>query len=159
MKMRIFISLALLGLITSACGGAGQSGQESNDSAQDSSAEQWEDIMAVHDEVMPKMSDMNRISRELREYAEQHPDMPAERREKIESTVRELSEAEEGMWEWMNQAPQQYKKLREEGSGEALDQFLEEQQAVIDKVRKNILQAIEDGEKLLSELQSGQKEQ
>lgn len=158
MNMRILFSLALSALFISACGEGDQSGQETTGEARDA-AEHWESIMAVHDEVMPKMSNINRISRELRTYAEQHPDMPAGRREKIETTVRELSEAEEGMWEWMNQAPRQYKELREEESEEALAQFLEEQQAVIDKVRANILQAIEDGEKLLSELQSGQKEQ
>jgi len=120
---------------------------------------QMKKVMAIHDEVMPKMSSINQISRKLRAYAEQHPDMPAERREEIESTVQQLSEAEEGMMKWMSQAPSQYKKLREEKSEEALMQFLEEQEAVIKKVRANMLQAIDDGKALLSTLQPDQKEQ
>jgi len=158
MNIRTLISTILLGILFAACNGESSSTRENN-GAQDPAAEKWESIMAVHDEVMPKMSSINQISRKLRAYAEQHPDMPAERREEIESTVQQLSEAEEGMMKWMSQAPSQYKKLREEKSEEALMQFLEEQEAVIKKVRANMLQAIDDGKALLSTLQPDQKEQ
>lgn len=53
--------------------------------------QQWDAMMVIHDQVMPKMSDINRLKKQLRQDTAQL------------ALTAKLTEAEEGMWAWMHE--------------------------------------------------------
>lgn len=107
--------------------------------------------MAVHDEVMPKMSEINRLSRSLRDYKENQETIDPQAEQRIDAAIQELSTAEERMWDWMNNL-KQLDGLREQQSHEEIMNYLNEEKTAIDQVRDEMMSAIEEAEKLTDEL-------
>jgi hypothetical protein len=59
------------------------------------------DIMAVHEEIMPKMSEINRLKRQLGRYKDSVSDDNAEMKDSLINTILMLSKMEDGMSDWM----------------------------------------------------------
>ncbi|MDX1666165.1 MAG: hypothetical protein R3350_03000 [Saprospiraceae bacterium] len=149
--MRFILTFLLTGLLIS-CGSSGD--QPDQPGQQEPSEEQlWEEVMATHDEVMPEMVNINRVSRQLRKYAEEHPELASEIREDISASVQSLSQAEEAMYEWMNQL--KYRSLeelqRKTDEQEALS-YLDREREAIENVKRQMLTSLEEGERLLESL-------
>ena len=146
------------GLLLGACNGApreNQSGGTEETSAQEE--QRWEEMMAIHDEVMPKMSQLNRLGRQLREYAEQTEGLDAAVSQRIENTVQQLELAEEGMWTWMNEL-QQLDRLRDEKEHADIMEYLDAEKQEISQVRADMVAAIEQGRALAGELDLGEQD-
>lgn len=153
MKKIIFLSLLALWSLLSACGGnANTEGSEAS-STETAQAELQAEVMAIHDEVMPKMSDMNRIARSLRAYLEEHPDLPAEQLQPIESAITSLDEAGEGMMDWMATYGNLTRSFQEMEPA-AIMQALEKEKEKIAGVRDAMLSSMEAGEQLLATLKA-----
>lgn len=140
--IRLFIGLFILATLLGGC------------SAKATEEKQWEEVMAIHDEVMPKMSSINRLSRTLRDYIEQTDSIPAEQRQRLEAGIQQLQSADEQMWEWMNNL-KQLDGLREEMDHAAILNYLATQKEAIETVRQSMETAIDQGEKLVKELPEG----
>ena len=111
----------------------------------------WDEMMVVHDEVMPKMGNMNRVSRELKALSEgltEKSDL-----EKVNKAVKDLEGASEGMMTWMSEL-QQPEKLRKAQSHEEIMSYLQGEIAEITKVKEDMLNSLEEGKKLLNELKA-----
>ncbi|WP_420580623.1 hypothetical protein [Reichenbachiella sp.] len=109
----------------------------------------FEEVMLVHDEVMPKMGSLRALSSELTQKADSLMlDSLTDHSSKI-NEMRDLSkklkDANEGMMEWMRQFDQV-----EEGTphGEVI-QYLNEQRKQIQKVRDDMINSKEEAEKYL----------
>lgn len=110
----------------------------------------FEEVMLVHDEVMPKMGNLRALSTELSSLAElfEQDTLLDDRTQKVKE-MRELAEnlmdANEGMMEWMRQFEQV-----EEGTphGEVI-KYLNEQREEIQKVRDDMINSEEQAEKYL----------
>ncbi|MEO9964392.1 MAG: hypothetical protein ABJF11_01305 [Reichenbachiella sp.] len=109
----------------------------------------FNEVIAVHDEVMPKMDQLRSLAKKLSSQADSLAlDSIADRTAKIDE-LRQLSknlkDANEGMMEWMRQFEQQ-----DEGTphGEVI-QYLSEQRKQIQKVRDDMLNSKEEAEKYL----------
>ena len=103
------------------------------------------EIWVVHDDVMPKTSEINRIQRTLRKLTDGQdlaPDDP------VLDMLNRLESAHEGMMVWMKEF-QQPSKLRGEKSHEEIMAYLVEQKAEIEKVKEDMLGAIADGQKMV----------
>ena len=150
--------LASIGL--TACGGDNHAGHSEDPVAGQHAAEEqkWDEVMVVHDEVMPKMSEINRISRALRQKLEEDNSLPADLRQQAEAAVQQLTDAEEGMWEWMNNI-RQLDALRESKNHEEIIQYLNDEQSRINEVRDAMLKSIETGDQLLQQIHSDHGEQ
>jgi uncharacterized protein YukE len=130
-------------------------GDSNKDSGSASPVEQqeaaWAKMMEVHDAVMPKMAEMNRVSRELKALAEGLEDKT--QLELINNAVENLEAASEGMMVWMGEL-QQLKKLREEKSHEEIMDYLNAETEEITQVQEDMLSSLEQGQTLLKELQA-----
>lgn len=111
----------------------------------------FEEVMLMHDEVMPKMGNLRALSTELSQKADSLAlDSLVDHSSKI-TEMRDLSkrlkDANEGMMEWMRQ----YEQV-EEGTphGEVM-QYLMEQRKQIKKVRDDMLNSKDEAEKYLLE--------
>jgi hypothetical protein len=103
----------------------------------------YDEVMKVHDEVMPKMNDIYKLKEQLKDKIANTPDMVAEKKQQIESTISRLDSASEGMMVWMrnfNPLPDSV------GEQEARD-YLESEMEKIKKVSEDVRKALEDAEK------------
>lgn len=131
MKNTILLILAGLFLGLIACGGDTVSFEQ-----------EATEVMAIHDEVMPMMSDMVKMRRQLEEVM---ADRDSTEHPQFQAAVRQLVIAEKGMWDWMAA----YKKP-EKVSPEAM-QYLADQKVAIQQVSDAMKQAYARGEQLLEQ--------
>ncbi len=95
--------------------------------------------MVVHDDVMPKMSDINRLKKGLRELPQDRSTMTA---------ITDLTKAEDAMWDWMHGLKTQV-QIDSLAHEEALD-YLWREKTRIEEVRDLMLKSMEQGEKALN---------
>lgn len=103
---------------------------------------QWDAMMVIHDEVMPKLTEMNRLQKQL------------EGEEGTEQLILDLKTAENGMWDWMHNIKplDQVKEMVEE----AALSHLKEETAEIAKVSEDMLASIEAAKQFLTKNQSNE---
>lgn len=100
--------------------------------------------MAVHDEAMKEMADMNRIGRLLkRERDSLATESP--RRDSLVAVIQTMKKAEEDMYQWMVG----FKRPSEETPAAEALLYLEQQKSMIDKNEQDIRAALEAGRGLI----------
>ena len=144
LKPEFFFLLALL--ISVACqNNLNQKEESSQKPAHDSLSAQeivYNEVMEIHDEVMPAMSDIMSLNRQLKIVG----DSSARDTETINNLSARLENASEGMMNWMrNFNP----KLETATSEETLN-YLEEEKQKIKAVKVEMDQAIEAAEEFLN---------
>lgn len=107
-----------------------------------------EEVIAIHDEVMPHMGRLQSLQKELNEKADQltSQDSVGSREQilNLRNTAADLDLAYEGMFVWMRQfEPEQGEKTDEEYKA-----YLNDQKILVEKVRQDINQALEKAEGL-----------
>lgn len=100
--------------------------------------ELYNEVMKVHDEVMPRMNDIHRLKQTLKEKLES-PSLDKTEKLKIEGMIARLDSASEGMMVWMRQFSPLPDSLGEEKARE----YLEDEMEKVKKVREDILQVLE----------------
>jgi hypothetical protein len=97
----------------------------------------YNQVMDIHDEVMPKMDDIMRLKRELKEKVENSPGLVGEQKKQLEEKIQLLDSAGHAMMSWMSSfKPEDYK-------GEQLREYLESEMERVKKVKETMLDAIE----------------
>jgi len=102
-----------------------------------------DEVMAVHDEVMPKMGDLRKASKSLLMKAET---MDSSAASELRVMAEDIEAANEFMMEWMRQYEPDM-----EGTEEELLKYYTDQQKGIQEVKERMLNALEKGQKALSE--------
>lgn len=111
----------------------------------------FDEVMLVHDEVMPKMGSLRALATELTQKADSLAmdslNDHSSRINDMRSLAKNLKDANEGMMEWMRQFEQ-----TEEGTphGEVM-KYLGEQRKSVQKVRDDMLNSQSEAEKYLLE--------
>ncbi|MCC6282759.1 MAG: hypothetical protein IT262_19295 [Saprospiraceae bacterium] len=132
--MRHFLMLfCSVGLLLSACNSAQKKEIEALD----------KETMAIHDEAMKEMADMNRTSRAIKTFLTTATMTPEQSAVFSEALIN-MEKAEADMMAWMAQ----YKSPENKPAEEALA-YLKDQKAKISKNRDDIHAALEAGKKLL----------
>jgi hypothetical protein len=129
---------------------------EENTTSDPQQAEQaaWDEMMVVHDEVMPKMADLNRTSRSLKGLAAKVEDKTVQ--EAINQAVKEIEASSEGMMAWMGEL-KQLKELRKDKSHEEIIAYLQEEKEEIDQIGEEMRGSLKDGKALLAKVILDQK--
>lgn len=107
----IVLGFALVACQSNSSTGSEGSSAESTEQATPSSsaiADVEKQIMAVHDSVMPAMSDLMRLRKQINQQLTELDAKPAskeltQRKEQGQNLTAELTKAEEGMMDWMHQ--------------------------------------------------------
>jgi hypothetical protein len=97
----------------------------------------YEQVMDVHDEVMPKMDDLYKLRRELQQLQSDSTTVPADQRKALEDAIIKIDSASEGMMVWMREFDPP-KELAEAD----LKKYLLEQMEKVKRVREDILEAL-----------------
>ena len=98
----------------------------------------YDEVMKVHDEVMPKMDDIYKLKQELKKQISDTPNLVDEKRRTIEATILKLDSASEAMMVWMRN----FNPLPDSLGEEKAREYLEDQQEKIEKVKDEMLDAI-----------------
>lgn len=102
--MRYWIFLFYtVGLVTACTSGNGTAGESAGVSSSDTTALEKQ-VMAIHDEVMPRLNEINHLSAQLRRIRERLPEAETGKKavpEGMEQVVEALKLADQSMWDWM----------------------------------------------------------
>ncbi len=139
MKKRFPFLFAIALLISCGQSNSSEQAEETTTSPED---ELYKKVMAIHDEVMPKMNDIYKLKKQLEEEIKNSPDLVEERKQAIENRISQLNEASESMMQWM-------RDFDPESSKETQDEYLEYLNSELEKVNKvkdEMLKALEEKE-------------
>jgi proline dehydrogenase len=101
----------------------------------------YDEVMKVHDEVMPRMDEIYRKKESLKNRIANMPQMAEADKRAIEDSITRLDQASEGMMVWMREFDPIPDSLGEEKARE----YLENEMEKIKKVREEITEVL--GEK------------
>ncbi|MEL6122452.1 MAG: hypothetical protein AAFR14_01920 [Bacteroidota bacterium] len=97
----------------------------------------YQQVMDIHDEVMPQMKDIHQLRKKLRKIE------GAASNESIQDMLLELQKADDQMMDWMADF-----KRPKEGDSNAMS-YLNTEMSKIEKVRDNMLSTIANGQEIL----------
>lgn len=118
-------------------------------SEKDTQQKLFDEVMQVHDEVMPKMGELRSLAKQLSNRADSlASDSLAENTTQINEMrdlSKQLNDANEGMMEWMRQ----FEQIEEGTSHGEVIQYLTEQRKKIQKVRDDMLNSQSEAKEYL----------
>lgn len=103
----------------------------------------YAEVMAIHDDVMPKMKDIHRLKKEIRASFDNPEDESYEVGLELLQT---LTAADESMMAWMADF-----KVPEDGNPASQKAYLDEQKIKITKVRDAMLTAIQTSQTIIDQ--------
>ncbi len=140
--MRLFNLIFLASIILlSGCSnpGSNQATDETDSNSEgDPNQALYDQVMDIHDEVMPKMEDIYKLKSQLQEQIANSPDLVIEKKESMETMILQLDSANKAMMIWMRQFNPPDSVDEEQGRA-----YLEEQMEKVKKVKEDMLTAIE----------------
>lgn len=148
------VLLTFLSVLTFSCSSNNNTAADANQA--DLAAQEealWDEVIVVHDEVMPKMGVINKTARELKALIDNTPTLSEENKKAIEEAVNNLDNADEGMMSWMS-GFKQLEKLRAEMNHEQIITYLNSEMEKISNVKSQMDSSLESGQALLSTLTS-----
>ncbi len=98
----------------------------------------YDQVMDIHDEVMPRMNDLYKLKKGLQDSIANTPDMPEETKAEFEETILVLDSASNSMMVWMRafNPPEQTDK-------EAFKKYMESELVKVKKMREEVMKALE----------------
>ncbi|MBS1487633.1 MAG: hypothetical protein JST43_08585 [Bacteroidetes bacterium] len=140
--MKITYVFAIAFIVLSACGKSANHEEYTKTEAENPNEALYEQVMDVHDEVMPKSDQLYSLKKELLEKLK-NKDLPNEAKKHIDTIIQELDSADHAMMDWMHR----FRPLPDSANREAAREYLEDEMLKIKKVREltfNSLQKAKD---------------
>jgi len=138
--IRNLLFIVFLGLI--ACGKTAEKEHDGHgDMAPSENPNQalYDQVMDVHDEVMPRMDEIERLKRELRDKIANTQDMAEDRKAQLEKVILTLDSANSAMMDWMHE----FNPLPDSADQEKSRAYLESEMERIKKVKDLMLESID----------------
>lgn len=135
------ILLPVIALLLIRCGSPASNGNEHNENDGDSTSTNqalYDQVMDIHDEVMPKMQDLYILKKGIQDKIAATPNMVIEEKQKLEKRISNLDSASQLMMDWMHN----FTPLSDTTDQEAAREYLESEMEKIRKVREAMLEAI-----------------
>ena len=98
----------------------------------------------IHDEVMPLMGDLRRVRKDLMLMADSIVTSDSLKASTLGELATDIADANEGMMQWMRSFEPEF-----EGTDEEVIQYFKDQKASIEKVKADMLESLESGQKAL----------
>jgi hypothetical protein len=111
----------------------------------------YKEVMGIHDEVMPRMGEINRLKRTIQEKLETgQGKMGTELEKTMNTAVAKLEAADSLMMAWMATFNDGYKKVKKKAQDQEVMEYLEKEKEKITIVKDRMLESIRLG-KVLTE--------
>lgn len=105
--------------------------------------ELYNEVMKIHDEVMPKMDDIRQFKMKLKERLDKSQNLTQVERMQIDALIAKLDSAGDGMMIWMRE----FRPLPDSLGEEKAREYLENEMERVKRVRENINSALEQAAK------------
>ncbi|MEO9869312.1 hypothetical protein [Ekhidna sp.] len=105
-----------------------------------------DEVIGVHDEVMPKMSELRYARKSLIAQADSLVESDSIKAEMLKSLANDIGEANESMMQWMRNFKPDF-----EGTDEEVMQYFEDQKKSVQKVKEDMLSSLAKGEEMLED--------
>ncbi len=105
----------------------------------------YNEVMKIHDDVMPKVKDINRLQKQLKAKLES-PEATTNQKE-IQSLLQQLDLADKSMWDWMGA----FKQPNKNSPQDSIIQYLKQEKITISKVSEDMLNSIAKAKKYLNQ--------
>jgi hypothetical protein len=136
-RLSSLFSLALL--LLTGCGKSGHDQHEHGRPEGDNPNQAlYNQVMDIHDEVMPKMEDLYKLKKKMEEEIAQSPNLAEERRKELDALIARLDSANLLMMDWMHE----FNPLPDSADQEDAREYLENEMERVKKVREKMLEAI-----------------
>lgn len=138
-NLNIILLIAAFTLIS--CGKGAENVHSQDNETMDESPNQalYDQVMDVHNEVMPKMDELMKLKRELQEKIASTPDLVVEKKEQMERIIFNLDSASTAMMSWMHE----FNPPADSVDQEKARAYLESEMERIKKVKALTLETIE----------------
>ena len=103
-----------------------------------------DEVMSIHDEVMPKMGELRRVRKSLLIQADSLVGIDSIASSKLTYLRDEIDNANEGMMQWMRNFEPEF-----EGTNEEIKAYLEEQKIAVTKVKDDMNASLASGKEAL----------
>ena len=97
----------------------------------------YDQVMDIHDEVMPKMNDIHKMKKALKDSIANTPDMPEETKLKFGQTILRLDSAGNSMMVWMREF-----NPPEASDEEAFNKYMESELVKVKKMKEDVMRAL-----------------
>ena len=97
----------------------------------------YDQVMDIHDEVMPKMNDIYKMKKSLKDSITNTADMPEETKLKFEQNILQLDSASNSMMVWMREFNPPDQK-----DEEAFNKYMETELVKVKKMREVVMRAL-----------------
>jgi hypothetical protein len=105
----------------------------------------YDQVMGIHDEVMPKMEDLYKAKKELSDKIASSPNMAAEQKKELEDMIAGVDSASNAMMDWMHN----FNPLPDSTDQEAAREYLENEMERIMKVRDRTSETLEQAKAVI----------
>ncbi len=158
-----FISFLLVLLINSSCSNhsdcaKGENGEKSGHCSHENDGKTalktaenqqlMDEVMQVHDEMMPKMSQVNQLQQKMLEMAKSSKNKY--QKEQYLAVAKELSDAENAMFAWMEQFPSNLDSL----AAPNIKTILEEQKTSVIRMKEQMANALKKSDDVITNMKS-----
>lgn len=136
-----FFTLSII-VISASCGSKTEHTHQEGSTTGSTNDALYDEVMKIHDEVMPKMNDLYKMKEALKKQLSETPDVADDKRKELEAEIAKLEEASKSMMVWMREFNPPADSLGEE----VVRQYLEGQLEAVKKVKESIQQALPEGQ-------------
>lgn len=106
----------------------------------------YDQVMDIHDEVMPRAEDIYQLKKELQEKVASTPNLVSEKKQELELAIAQLDSADQSMMDWMHH----FHPLPDSADQEKARAYLESEMESIKKVREFMNESIEKAKGVVS---------
>jgi len=107
----------------------------------------YDQVMTIHDEVMPKMEDIYKLKKDLADKIANTPAMVEEKKKALEAMMTRLDSANNAMMDWMHE----FNPLPDSVDQEKAREYLENEMEKIKKVRDLTAESLEKAKQIMKE--------
>lgn len=155
--MRYLMTLLLTIVLIACQNGENSSGNnEGTPTPADAESQLYQEMMDIHDLVMPKMGQLNQLSQQLTTSLTTLGKEQENIKTQIEKTIKDLQQADEGMMDWMH-GVKPLGQLRKEKKHEDIMGYIEAEKSKIEKVQQLTDVSIKSAEQILKGLEEEKK--
>ncbi len=105
----------------------------------------YDQVMDIHDEVMPKSEDLYKLKKALQDKIANTPGMLEDQRKELERMISNLDSTSSAMMDWMHN----FNPLPDSTDQEAAREYLENEMERIKKVRERTNEALEKAKSMI----------
>ncbi len=107
----------------------------------------YDQVMSIHDEVMPKMEDVYNLKKDIAEKIANAPGMAEEKKKELESMMTKLDSTSDAMMDWMSE----FNPLPDSVDQEKAREYLENEMERIKRVKDVTAETIDKAKQIIKE--------